>query len=64
MSGVRLQERLYGRTGKEDGSGKTPREDDKSVSHLLERIGVAAVEKKIMYGMQIKALLYFRVWGK
>ena len=35
MSGVRLQERLYGQTGKEDGSGETPREDDKMTSPLL-----------------------------
>jgi hypothetical protein len=64
MSGVRLQERLYGQTGKEDGSGETPREDDKSVSHLLERIGVATVKKKIVYGMEIKTLFYFRIRGK
>jgi hypothetical protein len=64
MSGVRLQERLYGQTGKEDGSAEMPREDDKSVSHLLERIGVATVKKKVVYGMEIKTLLYFRVRGK
>jgi hypothetical protein len=33
-------------------------------SHLLEGIGVATVKKKIMYGMEIKTLLYFRVRGK
>jgi len=64
MNGVRLQERLYGQTGKEDGSDEMPREDDKSVSHLLERIGAATVKKKIVYGMEIKTFLYFRVRGK
>jgi len=37
---------------------------DKSASHLLERIGAATVKKKIVYGMEIKTLLYFRVRGK
>jgi len=64
MSGIWLQERLYDRTGKEDGSDEMPREDDKSVSHLLEPIGVATVKEKIVYGMEIKTLLYFRVRGK
>jgi hypothetical protein len=61
MIGVRVQEILYGRTGKGDGSDEKPRE---SVSHLLERIGVATIKKKIVYGMEIKTLLYFRVRGK
>jgi hypothetical protein len=64
MNGIRLQERLYDRTGKEDGSDEMTREDDKSVSHLLERIGVTTIKKKIVYGMEIKTLLYFRVRGK
>ena len=41
-----------------------PDEDDKSVSHLLERIWVATVKKKIVYGVEIETLLYFRVGGK
>jgi hypothetical protein len=40
------------------------RADDKSVSHLPERIGVATVKKKIVYGMEIETLFYFRVRGK
>ncbi len=45
-------------------SDEMPRDDDRCVSHLLERIGVAAVKKEVVYDMEIKALLYFRVWGK
>jgi hypothetical protein len=67
MSGIRLRERLYGQTGKDNGSDENnlkPREDDTSVSHLLESIRVTTVKKKIVYGMEIKTLLYFRVRGK
>lgn len=64
MSGIWLQERLYGQTGRADGSDEKPREDDKAVSHLLERIRVTTVKKKIVYGMKIKTLLYFRVRGE
>jgi hypothetical protein len=64
MSGIRLQERLYDQTGKVDGSDEMPREYDRFVSHLLERIGVATVKKKVVYGMEIKTLLYLRVRGK
>lgn len=64
MSGIQLQERLYDQTGKEDASDGMPRDDEKSVSHLLECIRVATVKKKIVYRMEIKTLLYFRVWGK
>ena len=61
MSGIRLQEKLYDQTGKED---EMPRDDEKSVSHLLECTGKDTVKKKIVYSMEIKTLLYFRVWGK
>lgn len=65
MSGVWLQERLYGQTGKGYGSNEMTRDDDdQSVSHFLERIGVATVKKKIVYGMEIETLLYFCVRGK
>jgi hypothetical protein len=39
-------------------------DDDKAESHLLERFTVATEKKKVMYGMEIKALLYFCVRGK
>lgn len=37
---------------------------ERMTSHLLEGVGVAEVKKEIMYGVEIEALLYFRVRGK
>jgi hypothetical protein len=45
-------------------SDEIPRDDDKGESHLLERIGAATEKKEVVYGMEIKALLYFCVRGK
>ena len=45
-------------------SDETPRDHDKSETHLLERIGAAAEEKEVVYGVEVEALLYFCIRSK